>query len=394
MTAKTPETKSDETIHILDLPQLYTRPSCESLLSALDMLAVGPPDFQSASSTPLRRTVTATSHEIAAYLTRIVSSPLHWLCDEDAETIRGVASRRLSERSGRTGMGSFTRSFSIPLLVPTDGHDSLEIQLHEPALTGDDLGHKTWSSSYAVAKLLPTLLSTLHPCAALEGALPNVDSDTRVTKSNMSCTCVTLELGAGTGLLGLAYAALTHQCVLLTDLPEIVPNLARNLALNQACIPPLSSRAQLQHASPRMACGTLDWTSPLAVDLRVPQEEAAGASESCNGPLGAQLILVADPIYSPEHPRLLVDAVMAHLAPPQRQKLPARVLVAYPVSRAAYLAQIAELKALLRQHGLVVVREGIEENVRDDWDESVVVEWTIWGWAPDPAEQVEGYMQF
>lgn len=41
--------------------------------------------------------------EIAAYLSTIIKSPLSWLEDEDREAIWDEASRRFSERCGRSG---------------------------------------------------------------------------------------------------------------------------------------------------------------------------------------------------------------------------------------------------------------------------------------------------
>ncbi|KAI5298695.1 hypothetical protein KEM56_003847, partial [Ascosphaera pollenicola] len=74
---------SDQALHVLDLPQLYTRPSGASLLQTLDLLAVRPRDF----------TVSATSHDappqvnptgITQYLTSIISSGLSWLESDEA----------------------------------------------------------------------------------------------------------------------------------------------------------------------------------------------------------------------------------------------------------------------------------------------------------------------
>jgi predicted nicotinamide N-methyase len=45
-----------------------------------------------------------------------------------------------------------------------------------------------------------------------------------------------LELGSGTGLLGLAAACIWKTSVVLTDLPTIVPNLAHNASLNREAV--------------------------------------------------------------------------------------------------------------------------------------------------------------
>lgn len=123
-----------------------------------------------------------------------------------------------------------TRAWPVPSATR---EETVSIQLHEPGLTGDNLGLKTWGSSYVLAKNL----------SSFNGHLPSRKStkDLKV-----------LELGSGTGLVGLA-AAITWQCpVTLTDLPEIIPNLKHNIALNE----------QLWHDRLTPKVTTLDWTNP------------------------------------------------------------------------------------------------------------------------------------
>ena len=92
---------------VLDLPQLYTRPSASVLLETISELSVKrlgwrtqfdefneeaqEPDFVDESGLP-------------GYLTSIVGSPLSWIEDEDEkERIWEAASQRLAERAGRAG---------------------------------------------------------------------------------------------------------------------------------------------------------------------------------------------------------------------------------------------------------------------------------------------------
>ena len=301
------------------------------------------------------------SEGVPAYLTKIVSSPLAWIEDDvDKERIWEAASQRLSERSGRTGMGDITRTFMIPLRAHPEGRpdaehvstqdpseagvdDVLEIVLHEPALTADNLGLKTWASSYLLAKRLVTLrprLPDLQPTAQI------------------------LELGAGTGLVGLAAAAVFKTHVILTDLPEIVPNLERNLQANAATLTCSGGSAET---------ATLDWSSPSAFNL---------ASDADPPAHSFSLILAADPIYSPEHPRLLVQAIEEHLS---RAK-DARVVIELPL-REAFGAERHGLRDWMAKLGLKVLDEG-EEVGYDDWadgedgDELAEVRcwWSVWGW--------------
>jgi len=288
---------------------------------------------------------------VTAYLTKLVSSPLSWLIsDAERDTVCETSSQRLSQRSGRTGMSSLTRSFLIPLLN-TSMTNPLEIILHEPALTEDNLGLKTWSSSYVLARLLPTLTSMPLP---LPSHIP------------------VLELGAGTGLVGLVAAAVWQTDVVLTDLLAIAPNLAHNVAANAGVLRTHDGNA---------VAGVLDWTDAesLAPVSSTATDFDAIAALRARGK--THTILAADPIYSPSHPRLLVGAVARWLEDRGDVAASARLVLAYPV-REAYLPQIADLRERLGEvgrRGLRVLEEG-QEVTRDDWEEDVIVEWSVWGW--------------
>jgi predicted nicotinamide N-methyase len=189
------------------------------------------------------------------------------------------------------------------------------IELHEPALTEDNLGLKTWGSSLLMSKQLSSFTRWL----------PH-------TKPSV------LELGAGTGLVGISAACVWKTAVVLSDLPDIVPNLSRNLAINAELIKSndgtVSSRA-------------LDWADtscePSCEDDKFP------------------VIVAADPIYSPEHPQLLVRTILRWL----RQDADSVVIIELPL-REHYLAERDELKSLMKGGGLALEAEG-EEVGHDDW---------------------------
>ncbi len=116
--------------------------------------------------------------------------------------------------------------------------DDVSLIIHEPPLTGDNLGLKTWASSYMLAKRIETIAAK-HKLKE-----PELDSDPPLK---------VLELGSGTGLVGLAAAALWRCPVVLTDLPEIVPNLRRNAQLNRKVIHQRGGCVTVE---------TLDWDQP------------------------------------------------------------------------------------------------------------------------------------
>ena len=163
-----------------------------------------------------------------------------------------------------------------------------------------------------------------------------------------------LELGSGTGLVGIAAACVWAAHVTLTDLPDIVPNLARNVDMNAALIERHGGEARTE---------VLDWADAGHVPER-----------------GARypVIVAADPLYSAEHPRLLVDTLVRWL----EWRVESCFVVELPL-RDGYDVERAELKTRLGEGGLRMVEEGEDVGV-DDWrgrdGEAVEVRcwWSVW----------------
>ncbi|KAK5702692.1 Protein-lysine N-methyltransferase rrg1 [Elasticomyces elasticus] len=363
----------DELLDVLDLPQLYTHPSAQILLSTLDDLTSQPSSWEatprtptprslSGASTPLRRRRKVRSEGVPHYLTKIIASPLAWIADDgEKERVWESAAQRMSERSGRMARGDLRRGFKIPLHAANveggcvqdreveDAEEMFEITLHEPAMTADSMGLKTWASSYLLAKRLSILRETL----------PRMAKEARI-----------LELGAGTGLVGLAAAVILQRTVILTDLPEILPNLQRNIRDNAAVLATPAAKVET---------AVLDWSQPehLAPD-RKPQVEVYP-------PHTFPLILAADAVYSSAHPELLVRAIGYHLC----RSEDARVVVEIPV-REGFAPEREEFRQRMEVLGLRVLGEG-EGVGYDDWgggsgdrDEDGAGEvscwWSVWGW--------------
>ena len=233
-------------------------------------------------------------------------------------------------------MPSMHRSFTIP--TSSADNSTVNISLYEPSLTGDNLGHKTWAAAYLLSKRLCRLKDYI-PCLARpqqEHSLPRV-----------------LELGAGTGLVGLSFAATFRSVVHLTDLDEIVPNLATNIEANKTSLIDAGSMATAY---------VLNWAT---LPERVGKDQ------------GYDVIIAADPLYSPEHPQLLVDAIVSQLSPSED----ARVIVELPL-REAYLGEVRCLWDGMKEKGFELCDEG-EEVGYDDWDEGtseVRCWWGVWRW--------------
>ena len=340
--------RATDLITVLDLPALYTKPGASTLIELLTAFTLPVPSWDGPAP------VDHSPPGLEKWLISVVSSSLRWIDDPDEhDTIRDLASQRISERCGRSGRGSLERKFRIPLTpgalasgfstpsgssgaatpagvsgaatpVGVPGAAHVDIVLHEPALTEDNLGFKTWASSYMLAKRLCVLAPVLPPAARV------------------------LELGAGTGLVGLAAAAVLRAPVTLTDLPDIVPNLRRNVALNSAL--------------GGVVAEVLDWT--VDVDADVDERDKFG------------IVLAADSIYAKELPKLLVGMVRKWLS----RTAGARFVAEMPL-REGFDAERRDFRERMRAAGLVVVDEGTEMG-RDDWGKGGEIEcwWSVWGW--------------
>ena len=187
-----------------------------------------------------------------AWLSKIISSGLSWIPNSD--DIMKEATLRLSENCGRTAQPGIVRKIGIrnPDKFYKNG---AYLQLREPSLTGDNLGLKTWGLSLV-----------------LSNRLVNNPREKYLREP-------VLELGSGTGLVGMASAILGCE-TFLTDLAEIVPNLVSNIELNQV----------------ECTVHELDWRDPSSFKRTFPNQKF-------------KTIILSDPIYSSLHPQWVLNMV-------------------------------------------------------------------------------------
>ncbi|KAL8936706.1 MAG: hypothetical protein Q9216_004793 [Gyalolechia sp. 2 TL-2023] len=333
--------QEETVLSVLDLPQLYTKPPAADLLLALDWLHVKRIAWDDASQ-EINHAVDECG--VPKYLTSIVGSSLAWIADDNIkEQIWEAASARLCERSGRSAIPSVTRTFVIPA---TSFNEAVPITLHEPSLTADNLGHKTWLASFLLAKRFSSLIPHLRPLPRKPGA-----SGSLLAYNDGGSSMRAIELGAGTGLVGLAVAAISNIHVHLTDLPAIVPNLRANVESN---------------AMENTSVGELDWSNL----------EDEGEQQKCD------LVVAADPLYSPQHPAWLVAAIKHVL----KQDGNAKVVIELPL-RKAYMPEVEDLKKRMEGVGLGIELEGLESGF-EDWESAheknvrteVQCWWAVWRW--------------
>ncbi len=251
-----------------NFPPIWQKPAFEELLACLASLRVEALAWSARVSRSEAHRVQDAAAQLrrdeVVYLSNVIKSRLEWIRDEDQrDELWTEASRRLSERCGRAAMGEMVRRW------PFDGHGcypSFELVIREPALTGDSLGLKTWGSSYALAQMLHDFSGS---------SLRHLLSAGRGGGSAVSV----LELGSGTGLLGLAAAAIWQTDVVLSDLPTIMPNLVANGDQN---------RATLESRGGHIRAGALTWGGSTAddIDQKLFSKKNQFKVRNAQGPLG------------------------------------------------------------------------------------------------------------
>lgn len=231
------------------LPHLWQKPAFDELVGCLRELRVEQPVWGAKVSRDeilKEQSEAFAAHnrrEIVSFLSSIIKSSLAWIdVDDEREMIWDEASKRMSERCGRTGTYPAWARRCLGFSADDDGYwlamgeiirkwpfedeicGSFSLTIREPPLIGDSLGLKTWGSSYVLAQLLPQF--SAGPLAHL------FHNDTVADPGPIEV----LELGSGTALLGIAAACLWRTNVMLTDLPNIIPNVTHNANLNRQTV--------------------------------------------------------------------------------------------------------------------------------------------------------------
>lgn len=247
--------------------------------------------------------------------------------------------------------GAGIRTFDIP--TGDSSNPILKISITEPALQAKSLPLTTWASAEILAGQMQTISSSaiVFP--------PDLDQ---------SAVIPILELGAGTGMVGVSAAVRFRQSAVLTDLAPIVPGIAANVALNEHLL--LFNQHSSDGEKTSVVCGTLDWENPA--DFQLPEAESHSPLRTATK---AHLILTADTCYSEEHPQL-ISSTVAHWLSRHRD---ARAVICYAL-RVAYLDEIRELWSRLEDLGLESVLDGQKRASAEIFDDECLCEWSVWRW--------------
>lgn len=479
-------------LSVHDLPQLYTRPSFSALQSTLLSLAAKSTNIRipraaalahyqhghnTSSSFP--RPISISPVGVPRYLTSIIASSLSWLSESQAAVIHELASYRLAERAGRMAIPDREQVFQIPLGNDggreggddkprrSGGKRIVELQIFEPSLTEDNLGLKTWGAGALLAGYLGKLQEHL-----LGPLIYDIGKERKMSRARERRALRILELGAGTGVVGLAAAAVlanilekrkrsrlgsnveddTHgetqkeygQATVeiqMTDLPPILNNLRKNIRANVSVVGGQyveeearqveenvhSAYSQNDNRSEMfLSAGALDWslsppfsrpgteyphgtirsTTTLGDDHSQQSHDCSSFSDTVSrSPF--DVILVADPLYSSDHPHWLTNTIAQNLLRRDNSNgCHARVISALPLRshyadvRAVWARLMDEAGFTRLSSGLLTGKEDWDDGNRDDdveydvdrrsnaeeFDEggkggNIMVEWTVWTWA-------------
>ncbi|CZS98971.1 uncharacterized protein RAG0_07500 [Rhynchosporium agropyri] len=332
----------------MEIPILRRKPSYATITQALEILKLKPSSWEGNAEPEDAKLGDDGSDN--AFLMSVIMSEFEWLqdtqdkagktlsIDEQKERLVQEASSRISERCGRSAAGEMTRTWVIPKSLNTP---EIRFDIREPPLTGDQIGLKTWGTSFVLAKRLEYIGSEYL------GAL--VDNET------ISYLPTVLELGAGTGLVGMAAAAVWSTNVLLTDLEDIQDNLLFNINKNIATVTELNGS---------ISGDVLDWTKPQeALELLIVTQ--------------FEIVIAADPMYDHEHPALVVEMITKFL----KKGSESRALVAIPLRDTHTEGMALNFSTLMENSGFSAVYRD-HESFKDDWtsEDDVQVQWTIWRW--------------
>lgn len=245
--------------------------------------------------------------------------------------------------------------------VQSDRHGSrMNIHILEQAgISAENLSLSTWGASFVLANQLHKI------------SIPSKPKD-EISNGGEQPRLSVLELGAGTGLVGISAAALWCADCLLTDLTPILPGLDTNISVNQQLLSRNASSA---------SCASLDWNRPDEIKVGTHSTRTSARSLTPQD-WKADVVLAADTLYSEEHPSLLVKTIVTWLAPGHRS----RAILCYPL-RIAYIDHIRKFWELMESTGSKCLEEGREEG-DEKWNEvaNTPYEWCVWAWGDGSGE--------
>ncbi|RUS27328.1 putative methyltransferase-domain-containing protein [Jimgerdemannia flammicorona] len=246
----------------------------------------------------------------------------------DQEEVMERAANLMAHMSGRSGSGAMTRTWYFPAPPGDINNSNIAVRIHEPGVVGDDIGFKTWGAAPMLAKKI-----------AQTNLIPNLH------------THDLLELGTGTGLVGLLCAKLGARSVTLSDYhPNVLATVSRNVQENA-------------FSAPLVTVSKLDWR-----DINSPSSLPGGTYD---------VLVGSDLLYEIEHGRLLPRVVERFLARGARRDTGAGAFHFMAPLRRTHWEEVRVFEEEMTRHGFVSVCT--EESEREE-EEGGVMAYRYWEW--------------
>lgn len=204
--------------------------------------------------------------------------------DDDDDDVGGdckndIALKSLSQRQdNNTPLGRESSSNNTFVQYPI-----MDICLEEQTI-GGSIAQRLWPA----AAYLANFVMMQHPSASLlsPGIAPSSSQTATIITTTPPAPTTIIELGAGVGLTGLQLATYFNCRVLLTDLPDAMPLLQRNIDLN---------RKRFRGGENAVQAQVLTWGN---------QDDATAALQwigrHCNTSAEPFLIIASDCVYFPK----------------------------------------------------------------------------------------------
>ena len=212
---------------------------------------------------------------------------------------------------GRGCAGVMSRPWT--LYNPPNG-EPIEIRIREPDITTSDLGWKTWGGSLLLTRLI--LMGRIEIARSIDSVM---------------------ELGCGTGLVGLSLGKITasNTHITMTDFhPGVLANAEVNVSEN--------------NLNDKISVEKVDWFSYL------PRHASYDSSAAINGPKYS-IILAADVIYNNDHAESIPYVVAAHL-----KRSPESVFHCVLPLRPQYRSEVTLFETAMRNAGFVLGSEPMD----------------------------------
>ncbi|CAI2164305.1 16348_t:CDS:2 [Funneliformis geosporum] len=253
---------------------------------------------------------------VIEWLTKLVASSLEWMVDDsERDDVLERAAKCLSSACGKVASGPIVREWRF--LSQADNGHSVILKIRDTTLLDDDVGFKTWGAAYLLAR------------RSTSGFAMPLDQLRSIP---------ILEIGTGTGLVGLTCAKLGCPKVILTDYhPRVLSNVAYNVQSNQ-----LDSTVHVEK---------LDWEEIAYGEKKSPISDNISREKF-------EIIVGADIVYEIPHTDWIPKVINHFL-------LPRGIFYLTIPLRSTHTKEVTLFEKRMCEHGFIIKRSEEERGLDD-----------------------------